>query len=113
MRHVRRLLFWLRVTDTDHVFSLTHAFLALACYVYLKHPDAITAATAAAAVANYSAKNVIRRREKRLEVAGDMEVKLAAVQAALDGVSAMAVKTDQKLANINTSAAIAGLRGGR
>ncbi len=110
MRHARRLLFWLRVTDTDHVLSLTHAFLILACVVYWRHPDAVTAATAAAAVANYSAKNVIRRREKRLEVAGDLEVKLAAVQAALDGVSAMVVKTDQKLANINTAAAIGNLR---
>ncbi len=110
MKHVHRFLRWARVEDEDHVFSLTHAFLVVACVVYWRHPDAITAATAAAAVANYSAKNVIRRREKRLEVAGDMEVRLAAVQAALDGVSAMAVKTEQKLAGINTAAAIGNLR---
>ncbi len=110
MRHIRRLLFWLRITDTDHVLSLTHAFLVLACVVYWRHPDAITAATAAAAVANYSAKNVIRRREKRLEVAGDVEVKLAAVQAALDGHDAQIAQVSQKVAGINTAAAVAGLR---
>ncbi len=113
MKHIRRLLFWLRVTDTDHVLSLTHAFLILACVVYWRHPDAITAATAAAAVANYSAKNVIRRREKRLEVAADVSERLDAHSEEIRGLTVKVENANQKLAGINTAAAIGALRGGR
>lgn len=65
-----RLLDWLRITDENRVLSLTHGFLVLACVVYWRHPDAITAATAAAAVANYSAKHIMRRREVKAEPQG-------------------------------------------
>ncbi len=71
MKYFHRLLRWLRITDEDHVVSLTHAFLVLACIVYWRHPDAVTAATAAAAVANYSAKNVLRRRDKAAQAAAE------------------------------------------
>ena len=87
MRYLRHLLRWLRVTDESHVLSLTHAFLVVACLVYWRHPDAITAATAAAAVANYSAKNIIRRRADASDKAADRAAPLSGPSA--DTVTAL------------------------
>lgn len=49
-----RFLQWSRLCDEEGNVSLTHLFVILAAVVYFLHPDATTAATAAAAVANYA-----------------------------------------------------------
>lgn len=100
-----RLLFWLRITDEDRVLSLTHAFLVVSVIVYWRHPDAITAATAAASVANYSAKNVLRRRDKAAEAP-----KTEGITAPLEALSSRVATVEKELTGFKSAAAIASLR---
>ncbi len=101
-----RVMQYLRLENGDGNGSLTNVALMAGIYVFVKRADMAGFAGLMAAIAMYQHKKMLAQRE----IAGDMEVKLAAVQAALDGHSADIEKTNQKLANINTSAAIAGLR---
>lgn len=54
LRSLISLLQWCRIADENGCLSLTHLFVGLAAVVYYLHPDAVTAGTAAAAVANYA-----------------------------------------------------------
>ena len=71
---LRQLLFVCRVLDESGTLSITHGFIVLAGVVYYLHPDATTAATVAAAVANYAyAKKWLPHVRAQGEAAADQK----------------------------------------